>query len=423
MEADRDLERRAFARIAGRLVPLLTVSYILNYLDRSNISFAALTMNQQLGLTATQFGVGAGILFVGYCAFEIPSNIALYRFGARRWIARIMITWGLVSAASALIVGVKSFYLLRFLLGTAEAGFFPGVAFYLSTWFPVEYRTRMLAWFLVGIPASSVVGGPVSGALLGMDGLAGLAGWQWLFILEGLPVSFLGIAMLWVLADGPASATWLSEDERRVVLARIAAEPRHKEVRRLMPALGDIRVLILAGVQLGFTIGSYGVGIWLPQIIKTQPLSNFAIGLVYAGPYALASIGMIAWAAYVDRTGRKIGNLALGCVIAAAGLLLSILFADFWLSFFWLTVALICITSARAIFWTIPPRFLSGIAAAGGLAFINSIGTLGGFLGPSIVGWLKDLTGSFSAGLLAMAAFLLLSTLLALSLKLFVRQE
>src|SRR5258705_5859048 len=213
---------------AWRRVPVVTVGYLLNYMDRNNLGFAALPVNRDTGLTATQFGFGAGVLFFGYSFFEIPSNMALYRFGARRWIARIMITWGLVSAATAFVRGPESWYALRFLLGVAEAGFFPGITFYLATWFPAEYRARMLAWFLVAIPASTVIGGPVSGLLLQMDGFGGLAGWKWLFIIEGIPAVLLGIAAFWVLPDGPQDATFLTEDERRLVRARIASERREK---------------------------------------------------------------------------------------------------------------------------------------------------------------------------------------------------
>jgi MFS transporter, ACS family, tartrate transporter len=423
MGVTTDLERRAFRKIAWRLVPILTVGYLLNYLDRNNIGFAALTMNREIGLSATQFGVGAGILFISYCLFEIPSNVALYRYGARVWIARIMITWGLVSAATIFVAGAKSWYLMRFLLGIAEAGFFPGITFYLASWFPAEYRARMLAWFLVAIPASSMVGGPISGLLLQMNGMAGLAGWKWLFLLEGVPAAFLGIAVLWMLADRPEEAGWLTEEERRVVRARIASERREREMQRLWPALKDPRVLILALVQFGFTTGSYGVGIWLPQIIKTGHLSNLEVGCTTGACYVLACVGMIVWAAQVDKSGKKIGNLTLACLISAAGLLLAIFSRNFWLSLAWVSVALIGITAARAIFWTIPTRFLTGIAAAGGLAFINSIGTLGGFAGPATVGWLKDHSGSFSTGLLAMSGLLLAATAMATSLRIYMKQE
>jgi MFS transporter, ACS family, tartrate transporter len=417
------IEHRAFMKAAWRLVPFVTIGYLLNYMDRNNVGFAALTMNRATGLTATQFGFGAGVLFFGYSFFEVPSNIALYRFGARRWIARIMITWGLVSAATALVQGPQSWYALRLLLGVAEAGFFPGITFYLATWFPAEYRARMLAWFLVAIPASTVIGGPVSGLVLQMDGFAGVAGWQWLFIIEGLPATMLGIAALSVLPDRPEDASFLSEEERVLVRARIDGERRERETRNLLAALKDPRVLILTVAQFGFTAGSYGVGIWLPQIMKDARLSNLSIGFLTGACYVFASVAMIVWAAWVDRSGRKIKNLALACLIAAAGLGLAIATANFWLSLFWITVALSGITSARAIFWTIPTRFLTGLAAAGGLAFINSVATLGGFVGPYAMGWLRDATGSFSAGLMAMAGLLVLATVMSWSLKLFVTQE
>jgi len=423
MELLPDLERRAFKKVAWRLMPLLSVGYVLNYLDRNNVGFAALTMNREIGLTATQFGTGAGILFFGYCLFEVPSNLALYRFGARLWISRIMVTWGLVSAAMIFVKGPASFYLLRLLLGAAEAGFFPGIAYYIATWFPAEYRTRMLAWFLLAIPVSSVVSGPVSGLLLEMDGLAGLAGWKWLFLLEGLPCVVLGIAMLWLLTDRPEDAGWLTEEEKQLVNRRILSERREKEVRRLLPALKDVRVLILAGTQFGFLVGSYGVGIWLPQMIKAGDLSNLEVGFITSGCYVLASAGMLAWSVLVDRSGRKIRNLTIACLISAVGSCCAILTGSFWVSLAWITVALIGITSARAIFWTIPTRFLTGRAAAGGIAFINSIGTIGGFVGPAVIGVLKDRSGSFSSGLLAMTGFLLVSTVLSGSLRFVVKQE
>jgi MFS family permease len=414
---------RVFAKVAWRLMPLLTVAYLLNYLDRNNISFAALTMNREVGLTATQFGRGAGILFVGYCLFEVPSNVILYRVGARVWISRIMISWGLVSAATIFVTGPYSFYLLRFLLGAAEAGFFPGVAFYLGTWFPAEYRTRMIAWFMVAIPISSVVGGPVSGLFLQMDGLAGIAGWKWLFLLEGLPVVVVGLVLLKLLADRPDHASWLTQDEQQLVRTRVAGERREREVRHLLPALRDVRVLILSFIQFGFLVGSYGVTLFLPQIIKAGNLSDLEVGFITSGSFALASIAMIVWAGYVDRHGDKIGNLGVACLVAAVGFVGSIASSNFWVSLAGVTVSLMGINAARGIFWTIPPRFLTGMAAAGGLAFINSIGTAGGFVGPSVMGWLTDETGSFSAGLAAMAGFLLAAALLSFSLKLFVTRD
>ena len=416
-------ERRLFSKIAWRLLPVLILAYIFNYLDRNNIGFAALTMNREIGLTATQFGRGAGILFLGYCFLEVPSNMILYRVGARKWIARIMISWGLVSAATIFVTGPLSYYFLRFLLGAAEAGFFPGVAFYLGHWFPAEYRTRVIAWFMVAIPISSVVGGALSGALLQMDGIAGLAGWKWLFILEGLPVVLLGFVVLKVMTERPEHAAWLTEDERQYVRERVAGEKRPREIRHLGPALKDPRVLILGGVQFGFLVGSYGVGIFLPQILKLGNLSNLEVGFLSSASYVFASIGMIVWAGHVDRGGNKVTNLALACLVGAIGLVCAVFSTNFWVSFGWLTVSLVGINAARGIFFTIPMRFLTGIALAGGLAFINSIGTTGGFVGPYVFGWLTDETGSFTAGLAAMSVFLIAAAGLAASLKLFVTQE
>jgi sugar phosphate permease len=414
----QEAERRVFAKIGWRLMPILTISYILNYLDRTNVSFAALTMNEAIGLTATQFGLGAGIFFAGYCLLEVPSNLVLYRVGARIWISRIMVTWGLVSAATALVVGPTSFYFMRALLGAAEAGFFPGIAFYLATWFPAEYRTRITAWFMVAIPISAVIGGPLSGLLLSMDGIAGLAGWQWLFIIEGLPAAFVGLSLLWLMSDNPENTAWLTEEEKQIVRNRLLAERRPREVKKLSKAVVDIRVLILAGIQFGFLVGSYGILNFMPQILDTSgQLSDVQIGFVTSACFLVASIGMILWAGWVDRGHSRITNLTIACAVSGVGFLGTVAFANnLWVSVIWMAVAVTGINGARFIFWTIPPRFLTGVAAAGGLAFINSIGTSGGFVGPTIMGWLTDLTGSFSAGLLAMSGFLFVSAILAWSL-------
>jgi ACS family tartrate transporter-like MFS transporter len=413
----------AVKKAALRFVPLLTIAYLFNYLDRTSISVAALTMKEQLGLTGSQFGFAAGIFFLGYSVFEIPSNLLLYKVGARRWLARIMVSWGLVSAATAFVVGPNSFYGLRLLLGIMEAGFFPGVTFFLAAWFPAQYRTRMLAWFLVGIPLSSLIGTPVCSLLLEMDGIWGFAGWQWLFFLVSLPCVPLGFLTLFLLADRPQTATWLSREERDALDGVLASEVRERPHSSLLAALMDPRVLICTAVQFGFTLGSYGIGIWLPLMLREFHLSNTAIGWIAAIPYLFASVGMILWARYVDHRGRRIANLAITCLLGGVGLLLPILSDSLVSAVIGFSLALTGVTAARAIFWTIPTRFLTGVAAAGGLAFINSIATVGGFVGPFMMGWLKDFSGSYVVGLLAVAAIMLAATAASMSLKLFISRE
>jgi ACS family tartrate transporter-like MFS transporter len=413
----------AVRKAALRFVPLLTVAYLFNYLDRTSLSVAALTMNQQLGLTPSQFGLAAGVFFLGYSTFEIPSNLMLYRVGARRWIARIMISWGLVSAAMAFVVGPNSFYGLRLLLGIMEAGFFPGVTFFLAAWFPVQYRTRMLAWFLVGIPLSSLIGTPVCSMLLQMDGIWGFHGWQWLFLLVSLPCIPLGLLTLFMLADRPQTASWLTPAERDTLDGVLASEVRERAHSSFWAALKDARVLICTAVQFGFTLGSYGIGVWLPLMLKEYHLTNSQIGWLAAVPYLFATIGMVLWARYVDHRGRRVVNLAIACLLGGLGLLAPILSNSLLSAVIGFSLALVGVTAARAIFWTIPTRFLTGVAAAGGLAFINSVATTGGFFGPYMMGWLKQVSGSYVVGLLAVAAIMLAATLAALSLKLFITKE
>jgi ACS family tartrate transporter-like MFS transporter len=413
----------AVRKAALRFVPLLTIAYLFNYLDRTSLGFAALTMNKQLGLSASQFGLAAGIFFLGYSLFEIPSNLLLYRFGARRWLARIMISWGIVSTAMIFVVGPNSFYALRLLLGIAEAGFFPGVTFFLAAWFPVQFRTRMLAWFLIGIPVSSLVGGPICGGLLQMEGIWGLAGWQWLFIGVSLPCIPLGLLTLRLLADRPQTATWLTPDERDALDHTLSSEVRERSPASWLAALQDTRVLILAAIQFGFTLASYGIGIFLPLILKEYQLSNWAIGWISAIPYLFASAGMIWWARYVDRRGRRVVNLAVACLLGGAGLVAPVLSGSLSVALIGFSVALVGVTAARAIFWTIPTRFLTGVAAAGGLAFINSIGTVGGFVGPFMMGWLREFSGSYVVGLTAVAVIMIAATVASMSLKLVVSKE
>jgi MFS family permease len=426
LHADPEVERlrqSALRKNAWRLLPILTLAFVFNYIDRTSVGFAGLTMNRDIGLTATEFGWGAGILFLGYCVFEIPSNLALHRYGPRRWLARIMISWGLAAAATAFVVGPNSFYGARLLLGITEAGFFPGAAYMLAAWFPAQYRTRALAILAAAVPLSSVIGGPFSVLLLEMNGIWGLKGWQWMFLIQGLPACLLGVAMLILLRDTPKDAHWLTEAERGALISMLHDERRDRSPVSLAAALKDTRVLVLAAVQFGFVVCSYGVGIWLPIILKGLGMADLSIGFVSAVPYICATAAMLLWARHVDRGGSKTTNLAATCFLAAIGLVGSVLSGSLLPSLAGLTLALIGATAARALFWTIPAQFLTGVAAAGGLAFINSVGAIGGFVGPFAMGWLKDFTGSFSVGLLALAGLGVLSGLLTLMLRFLVREE
>jgi ACS family tartrate transporter-like MFS transporter len=417
------LRASALRKNAWRMMPILTLAFLFNYIDRTSVGFAGLTMNKDLGLTATEFGWAAGVLFVGYCVFEIPSNLALHRFGARRWLARIMISWGLAAAATAFIVGPNSFYIARFVLGVAEAGFFPGAAYLLGCWFPAQYRTRVLALLSMAVPLSSVIGGPFSVLLLELNGLAGLKGWQWMFLVQGLPACVLGILVLVMIRDTPQEAHWLTPAERDAVASMLAEERRDRPAGSIRGAFTDPRVLMLAAIQFGFVVCSYGVGIWLPMILKGQGLTNLATGFISSIPYICATIAMLVWAAHVDRGGSKIGNVAATCFLTALGLVGSVISGSFLPSLIGLTLALMGATAARALFWAIPTRFLTGAAAAAGLAFINSIGAIGGFVGPFAMGWLKDATGSFTTGLIGLACLGAMSGVLTLSLRLLVREE
>jgi MFS family permease len=418
------LAQSAIRKNTWRLVPILAVAYFFSYIDRTNVGFAALTMNRDLHLTATQFGWAAGIFYVGYCIFEVPSNLALYRFGARRWLARIMISWGLAAAATALAVGPHSYSALRLLVGVAEAGFFPGVVYYLSVWFPVQYRTGVLAWFLVAVPISSVVGGPLSAVILQMNGFLGLTGWQWIFILEGVPSCLCGLFTLFLLADGPQEAKWLTPGERDALQEMLSTERREREKRSFWPMLKDVRVLMLTAILFFYIIGILGIGVWLPLILKSHGhLSNLQIGFLSAIPYIVGSLAMIPWARRVDRSRKYIKNLALAQLVAASGFAFSVLFSSLIPALIGITVAVIGLSSIRPFFYVMPSRFLTGAAAAGGIGFINGFGNLGGMVGPIMVGWLKDATGSYAAGMLGMTGTLVIAILLTLSLKLVVKDE
>jgi D-galactonate transporter len=411
-----EIEARTIAKVSKRLVPFLIVCYFVAYLDRVNVGFAALTMNQDLGLSQTAFGFGAGIFFLAYFFFEVPSNLLLERFGARKWIARIMLSWGILSGTMAFIPAIagatgigneNTFYLLRVLLGVAEAGFFPGIIFYLTLWFPAEYRARIVGYFMAAIPLSTVIGAPISGALLYMHGGLGLAGWQWLFIIEALPAIVLSGVVFFYLTDRPVDATWLAPDERAWLTERLALEQRQRQAVRdysVMEALLNPRVLGLSLVYFGAVATNYGLSFFLPQIVKTFGLNIFLTTVVSAMPYAVGVVGMVSWGRRSDRAVERRFHTAFPLFVAAAGIAVSTVFDDPTLKMISLCVAGFGIFANLPVFWTLPTAFLSGAAAAAGIAVINSIGNLAGFAGPFAMGWIKDHTGSYTGGLLLLAA-------------------
>jgi D-galactonate transporter len=414
------LEKRTIAKVSLRLVPFLMLCYFVAYLDRVNVGFAALSMNKDLGISATAFGFGAGIFFFSYFIFEVPSNLALERFGARKWIARIMMSWGILSGAMALVSGETSFYIVRVLLGMAEAGFFPGIIFYLTLWFPGVYRARIIGWFMAAIPLSSVLGFPVSGMILGMDGVAGMAGWKWLFILEALPACILSFVVWFYLTDRPAEAKWLTPEERAWLDRRLAAEARQKEHVRgfsVLQALVNPKVLALALVYFGAVATNYGVGFWMPQIVKGFGLSNIQVGFVSAIPYIVGTVGMVLWSQRSDAKMERKWHAIIPLVIAAVGIGGSTLLPDPTLKMAALSFGAFGVFAILPVFWTFPTAFLSGASAAAGIAVINAVGNLSGFFGPFAMGWLKDATGNFSAGLWAIAGCAVMGLVIVVALR------
>jgi MFS transporter, ACS family, tartrate transporter len=414
-----EIETRVLRKVTLRIVPFVMLLYFVAFIDRVNIGFAALTMNKDIGLTSSVFGFGAGIFFWGYFLFEVPSNLALDRFGARIWIARVMISWGLVSGAMAFVHGPVSFYVLRFLLGAAEAGFFPGIILYLSYWFPARQRAAVTALFMAAAPLSTVLGSPVSGALLELDGLLGFKGWQWLFLVEALPAVLLGFAVLAFMTDRPEQAKWLANDERNWLVRTMNAEVTSKAAtasHSIWHGLADIRVLALALVYFGTSAGLYTLGVWAPQIIKQFGLSSLQVGFLNAVPPTVAVVVMILWARNSDRTGERTWHVVLACLLAAIGLGLAGMAGSVMAVLAALTLVNIGISSSKPPLWSMPTLFLSGPAAAAGIATINSIGNLGGFVGPAMIGWIKDRTGSFEGGLYFVAGLLVLSAVLTLIL-------
>ncbi len=420
-EATAAFGRATLAKVAWRLLPFLLLLYVVAWLDRVNIGFAALQMNADLGFSSAVYGFGAGIFFVGYAAFEVPSNLILVRVGARLWIARIMITWGILSVAMMFVTGPISFYVLRFLLGVAEAGFLPGIIYYLGNWFPAAERARALSWFMLAIPLSTVVGGPLAGALLTLDGWHGLEGWQWLFLLEGVPAVVLGLVVLGFLTDRPELAVWLEPNERHWLAERIAREQRAAHARHgvdLKAALVHPTVWLLGLMLFACQCGSYGLTLWIPQIVSgLSGLPDFTVSMISALPYVAAALGMIAIGASSDRTGERFLHIAVPSALGAVGFILSAYFTSPLPGMIALTVAAVGDLGTRGPFWALPTRFLTGSAAAAGIALINTMASLGGFVGPSAVGLVRQITGSFAGGLVFLALLLLLAAGAALVLR------
>lgn len=415
-----DIEKKVMRKVTLRIIPFIMLLYFIAFLDRVNIGFAALTMNQDLGFSPTIFGLGAGIFFLGYFLFEVPSNLILHKVGARIWIARVMITWGLVSGCMAFVQGTTSFYILRFLLGVAEAGFFPGIILYLSYWFPATRRAQVTAIFMAAAPLSTALGSPLSAMLLEMHGLMGYAGWQWMFMLEAIPAVLLGIVVLFYLTDRPARAKWLTDEERKWLestmqaeeLARVVGQNQHSAWR----GLADKRVLALALVYFGTSAGLYTLGIWAPQIIHSFGASSLEIGFLNACPAVAGVIGMILWARHSDRTGERSWHVIGACLLAAVGLIYAGNVSTLFSVIIALTLVTAGISASKPPLWSMPTLFLSGPAAAAGIATINSIGNLGGFVGPMMIGVIRQQTGSYTWGLYFVAALLVLSATIVIIL-------
>lgn len=415
------LGRATLAKVSWRLLPFLLLLYVIAWIDRVNIGFAALQMNADLGFSATVYGFGAGVFFIGYALFEVPSNLILVRVGARLWIARIMITWGVISVAMMYVEGPLSFYTLRFLLGVAEAGFLPGIIYYLGTWFPTAERARAISWFMLAIPLSTVIGAPVAGMLLQLDGWRGLEGWQWLFLLEGLPAVVLGFVVLGYLTDKPEQAKWLAPAERDWLAERMRTEQRVAAERHgfgLRAALTHPTVWLLGLILFACQCGSYGLTLWIPQIVRgLSGMGDFAVSMISALPYVAAAIGMIAIGASSDRTGERFLHIAVPSAIGALGFIAAAFLTSPVLGMMALTVAAVGDLGTRGPFWALPTRFLTGSAAAAGIGLINTMASLGGFVGPNVVGLARQVTGSFAGGLVFLALLLLGAAIAALALR------
>ncbi len=423
--ADFDASQGAqtIAKVVRRLVPFIFICYVVAYIDRVNIGFAATELQRDLGLSDAAYGLGGGLFFLGYCLFEIPSNLIMDRVGARIWIARIMIGWGLVSMAMMFVVGQWSFYAMRVLLGIAEAGFFPGMVLYLTYWVPAAERAKTGALFMTAAPVAVLIGSPVSEALLSLDGALGLAGWQWLFLVEGFPAVVLGFVALSFLTDRPEQAGWLPAAEREWLSGVMASERAERESRHPgshLQALLNRRVMLICFIYFLNTLVTYGVFLWLPRILReASGYRGWRLSLVTALPFVVALVGMVLIGRHSDRTGERKRHVAACAMTGAIGLVLAAGFHDSVpLIVFSFALSQLGQRSVQGVFWAIPPIFLGGTAAAAGIALINSVGNLGGFVGPTAMGWLRGVSGSYSAGLLVLAAALVFEAVLVMTLRL-----
>jgi ACS family tartrate transporter-like MFS transporter len=423
MPEDLARDRLVLGRVQRRIIPFAFICYVVAYVDRVNIGFAATELQQDLGLSQTQYGFGAGLFFLAYCVFEIPSNLILERVGARRWIARILIGWGLVSMGTMFITDVWSFMAARVLLGIAEAGFFPGMVLYLTYWIPARERARTGALFMMAAPVAVIVGGPVSEALLQLDGRLGLEGWQWLFLMEGLPAVVLGLLALDVLTERPEGAEWLPPREREWLAATMAEERARRQAvghTTIRQAFSSGRVWLLSGVLFMNSLVTYGIFLWLPKMLQdVSGTRGFALSTITSIPFIAALAAMVLVGQHSDRTGERKIHVAACALTAAVGLLLAVASqGNLWLLVLSFTVSQMAQRALVGVFWAMPPMFLGGTAAAAGIALINATGNLGGFAGPAIMGTLRDLTGGYAGGLLVLAGALVIETILVLSLRL-----
>ncbi|USX14330.1 MFS transporter [Oxalobacteraceae bacterium OTU3CAMAD1] len=407
-----------YRRVSWRLMPFLFLCYVAAYLDRVNVGFAKLQMLSDLRFSDTMYGIGAGIFFVGYFLFEVPSNLLMTRTGARIWIARIMISWGVISSAMMFVDSVATFYVLRFLLGAAEAGFFPGIILYLTYWYPAHRRARMVALFMSGVAVAGVVGGPLSGWIMKtFAGLHGLSGWQWLFLLEGVPSVLLGVWTLFYLDDGIRAAKWLSEDDKQRLEQAVAEDGKQQQHMPLAQMFSNGKVWLLALVYFLFVMGLYGVSFWLPQLVKNSGIDDvFTIGLLTAIPYFVAAVVMVLAARHSDRSGERRWHAAVAALAGALGLIVATVYSDNTvIAMAALSVATAGILSTFPIFWSLPTAMLGGAAAAAGIALINSVGNLAGFVSPYLVGAIKDATHSTANGIYLLAASLVIGAVLVVA--------